>query len=236
MTWFKFTDVWGCDSPRSCPYNKVDCAARLLSFIAHDEVMDPLRYWTEEAREEYRENGREEVSNDLPEDFGFTGWTEVHKMREEVMGTATPVSWRITIPKDFPTHAMPLSIRNNLDSGLTATWITPLVLRLPTYTTTYLDEMHSCLQIYEIVGMICVNLDGGPDVCPCLCQSEWPAIMLKDFATLARTCRTLHGPSIDYLWRWNTPGNLVRLMMSDLWTEEVLEKGHVRSVLASSPD
>jgi hypothetical protein len=114
---------------------------------------------------------------------------------------------------------------------------------LTTYTTTHLDEMHSCLQIYEIVGMICVNLDGGSDVCPCLCQSEsgrrsrsskQPG--LKAFATLARTCRTLHGPSIDYLWRCNTLGNLVWLIPSDLWTEEVLDKGHARRVLASSPD
>jgi hypothetical protein len=104
MNWFGFTGVWGCESPRSCSYNKVDCAARLLAFIARDEVIDPLRYWTEEAQERYRENvcevcledfekeiekGREEVWDDLPEyfGFGFAGWTEVHKIREEVMGT-----------------------------------------------------------------------------------------------------------------------------------------------------
>ncbi|KAJ7249906.1 hypothetical protein C8J57DRAFT_1723743 [Mycena rebaudengoi] len=103
MNQFMFADVWGCDSPQSCPYNKLDCAAILLGFIGCDGVIDPLRYWTEEERKSYRESvcevcledfekdiekGREEVWNDLPEDFGFDGWTEVHKMREEVMGTA----------------------------------------------------------------------------------------------------------------------------------------------------
>ncbi|KAJ7216126.1 hypothetical protein C8J57DRAFT_1600080, partial [Mycena rebaudengoi] len=101
VNWFKFGEVHGCDWHEGCPYNSMSSAGQLLAFIARDGTMDPLRYWTEEAKTKFRdtrcsncldgfekliEQGREEIWKGLPAATGFTGWPEVQTMRQVVMG------------------------------------------------------------------------------------------------------------------------------------------------------
>ncbi|KAJ7284451.1 hypothetical protein C8J57DRAFT_1461730 [Mycena rebaudengoi] len=102
VNWFKFDEVHGCDWREGCPYNSMSSAGQFLAFIARDGTMDPLRYWTEEAKTKFRdtrcgkcldgfekliEEGREEIWKGLPAAAGFTGWPEVQTMRQVVMGT-----------------------------------------------------------------------------------------------------------------------------------------------------
>ncbi|KAI0352357.1 hypothetical protein OH77DRAFT_1428658 [Trametes cingulata] len=64
--------------------------------------------------------------------------------------------------------------------------------------------MHQCLQIDEIVCMICSNLDGHDYYSWIACPTRTPnreASSLRSLAALARTCRALQGPALGVLWR-----------------------------------
>lgn len=66
--------------------------------------------------------------------------------------------------------------------------------------------MHRCLQILEMVEMVCFQFD------------PYPSRDVKDLASLARTCTIFQGPALDVLWKvQRTLMNLVRCMPTDLF-------------------
>ncbi|KAJ7607298.1 hypothetical protein DFH06DRAFT_1018623 [Mycena polygramma] len=68
--------------------------------------------------------------------------------------------------------------------------------------------MHNCLQIAELVDMICSQFDCWAN------RSDRRAL-----AAVARTCMTFRDPALDRLWRSTSLGQLlVYCMPSDLWT------------------
>ncbi|KAJ7190344.1 hypothetical protein GGX14DRAFT_483421 [Mycena pura] len=77
--------------------------------------------------------------------------------------------------------------------------------------------MHRCLQILEIVELLCAEVAGdlprygaGPPEC-------------QRLATLARTCKAFQDPALDLLWshQRNTMINLLMCMPNDLWHSPV---------------
>ncbi|KAJ7252353.1 hypothetical protein B0H12DRAFT_616841 [Mycena haematopus] len=70
--------------------------------------------------------------------------------------------------------------------------------------------MHRCLNISEIVDMICALLD------PRISSVPGPA-PYRHLASIARTCTTLQDPALDHLWSSTTLSILIRCMPSDLW-------------------
>ncbi|KAJ7607637.1 hypothetical protein DFH06DRAFT_1379843 [Mycena polygramma] len=76
--------------------------------------------------------------------------------------------------------------------------------------------MHRCLQIAEIVDMICFHLDPRSSGLPL------GRLPLRDLAVAARTCTVLQSPALDYLWSETSLGKLLtHCMPSDLWAVDV---------------
>ncbi|KAJ6520532.1 hypothetical protein C8R45DRAFT_62927 [Mycena sanguinolenta] len=74
--------------------------------------------------------------------------------------------------------------------------------------------MHRCLQIPEIVDMICAELDPF---------SSW-SFTSHHLAILARTCTSFSGPALHHLWACATLSKiLISCMPSDLWADDVTE-------------
>ncbi|KAJ7615594.1 hypothetical protein DFH06DRAFT_1062672 [Mycena polygramma] len=74
--------------------------------------------------------------------------------------------------------------------------------------------MHRCLEIAEIVDMICSQLYRPSDL-PWFVEG---GASPQDLAVAARTCTTFNGPALDYLWKSiSLQTLLMRCMPSDLW-------------------
>ncbi|KAF7369251.1 F-box domain-containing protein [Mycena venus] len=85
--------------------------------------------------------------------------------------------------------------------------------------------MHRSFRIPEILDLIFVQLQNrhpdlhyfGPESRDQLNQS----LGRRDFAALARTCKSFQGPALDFLWReQETLTNLLKTLPSHLWKEE----------------
>ncbi|KAJ7252365.1 hypothetical protein B0H12DRAFT_1117955 [Mycena haematopus] len=77
--------------------------------------------------------------------------------------------------------------------------------------------MHRCLNISEIVDMICALLD------PRISSVPGPT-PYRHLASIARTCTALQGPALDHLWSSTTLSKiLIRCMPSDLWAIHTVE-------------
>ncbi|KAJ7895385.1 hypothetical protein B0H13DRAFT_2338876 [Mycena leptocephala] len=77
--------------------------------------------------------------------------------------------------------------------------------------------MHHCLQISEIVDIVCSHLDPPADL---LREGAGNKLRFQDLAAIARKCTAFNGPALDYLWRSATlpVGRLLkRCMPYDLW-------------------
>ncbi|KAJ7458606.1 hypothetical protein FB451DRAFT_1142284 [Mycena latifolia] len=72
--------------------------------------------------------------------------------------------------------------------------------------------MHHCLQILEIVELICSHLDPGDFECE-------PGHL----AALARACTSLRDPALDLLWRNQNLVNILRCFPTDLWDPPQIE-------------
>ncbi|KAJ6611246.1 hypothetical protein B0H10DRAFT_1953209 [Mycena sp. CBHHK59/15] len=101
---FRFYTVvesW-CDDRDLCHHNSLYCAEKLVNFIARDDSMEPLRYWTDETVDAYKymrcdacreeveediERAQQEVWKGLPGAFGVAGLPELQKMKQAVMGS-----------------------------------------------------------------------------------------------------------------------------------------------------
>ncbi|KAF7330114.1 F-box domain-containing protein [Mycena sanguinolenta] len=74
------------------------------------------------------------------------------------------------------------------------------------------SDMHRCLEIPEIVDMICAELDPS---------YSW-SFSSHNLANLARTCTSLFGPALPYLWASSTLSRiLISCMPSDLWADDI---------------
>ncbi|KAJ6476779.1 hypothetical protein C8R47DRAFT_985261 [Mycena vitilis] len=74
--------------------------------------------------------------------------------------------------------------------------------------------MHRCLEIAEIVDMICSQLYRPSDL-PWFVEG---GASPQGLAAAARTCTTFNGPALDYLWKSiSLQTLLMRCMPSDLW-------------------
>ncbi|KAJ7668771.1 hypothetical protein DFH06DRAFT_1182452 [Mycena polygramma] len=78
--------------------------------------------------------------------------------------------------------------------------------------------MHRCLQIAEIVDMVCSHLDPrSPGFQPI-------SLPFRDLAAVARTCTIFRDPALDYLWCHAALGRLLtRCMPTDLWDVDTTE-------------
>ncbi|KAJ7673690.1 hypothetical protein DFH06DRAFT_1467171 [Mycena polygramma] len=73
--------------------------------------------------------------------------------------------------------------------------------------------MHPCLQIVEIVDMICFYFRPSHTCAGAEC----------DLAAVARTCTTFKDPALDHLWKSvSLPTLLTRCMPSDLWAVDTI--------------
>ncbi|KAF8215139.1 hypothetical protein K438DRAFT_771050 [Mycena galopus ATCC 62051] len=87
--------------------------------------------------------------------------------------------------------------------------------------------MHRCLNISEIVDMICALLD------PRISSVPGPT-PYRHLASVARTCTTLQGPALDHLWSSTALSKiLIRCMPSDLWAVATVDgkRGEKRAIL-----
>ncbi|KAJ6522216.1 hypothetical protein DFH09DRAFT_1330695 [Mycena vulgaris] len=75
--------------------------------------------------------------------------------------------------------------------------------------------MHHCLQIQEVVGLVCSHLHPNP-AGPLEDGHTARQPVLSDLAVLARTCTAFHSPALDLLWSSALLANLLRLLPSDL--------------------
>jgi hypothetical protein len=74
--------------------------------------------------------------------------------------------------------------------------------------------MHQCLQIVEIVSLICSNLDDQFTLAP----QRRAARNLLDLSALARTCMMFREPALDTLWReQDSLAPFLNLMPDDLF-------------------
>ncbi|KAJ7629213.1 hypothetical protein DFH06DRAFT_1226149 [Mycena polygramma] len=78
--------------------------------------------------------------------------------------------------------------------------------------------MHRCLQIAEIVDMVCSHLDPrSPGFRPI-------SLPFRDLAVVARTCTIFRDPALDYLWCHAALGRLLtQCMPKDLWNVDITE-------------
>ncbi|KAJ6520535.1 hypothetical protein C8R45DRAFT_955504 [Mycena sanguinolenta] len=84
--------------------------------------------------------------------------------------------------------------------------------------------MHRCLQVLEIVDLICAEMD------PYSYPNHWLSSS-RDLAVLARTCTSFCGPALRHLWARATLGKLITSCMPpDLWV-----KRRVNGVLGPIP-
>ncbi|KAJ6560106.1 hypothetical protein B0H19DRAFT_1146509 [Mycena capillaripes] len=80
--------------------------------------------------------------------------------------------------------------------------------------------MHHCLQIQEIVGLLCSHLEESRiSLRPysTIVGKSWKRPALNNLAVVARTCRAFHGPALDVLWRSSALVNILRCLPSDLY-------------------
>ncbi|KAJ6564705.1 hypothetical protein B0H19DRAFT_1141770 [Mycena capillaripes] len=81
--------------------------------------------------------------------------------------------------------------------------------------------MHHCLEILEIVDIICFHLSPHPR---------------RDLYAMARVCTTFQGPALNYLWSstqlWKL---LTRCMPSDLWAINAQSSGRTKTIRLLRP-
>jgi hypothetical protein len=100
--------------------------------------------------------------------------------------------------------------------------------------------MHQCLQIVEIVSLICSNVDNQFPPTPQRCAAR----NLLDLAALARTCTMFREPALNTLWREQyslapflnlMPDNLFESSKGRLydrrWVSHIVTVWHLRIIL-----
>ncbi|KAJ7847738.1 hypothetical protein B0H14DRAFT_3867403 [Mycena olivaceomarginata] len=100
--------------------------------------------------------------------------------------------------------------------------------------------MHPILRVAEIVDLIFAQLQSPDTHLPMSRlnmsrhsislsrQARNAALGRRDFAVLARTCKSFQGPALDFLWReQDTLTNLLKCLPSHLWEEETRITGPI---------
>ncbi|KAF8216631.1 hypothetical protein K438DRAFT_1559450 [Mycena galopus ATCC 62051] len=89
--------------------------------------------------------------------------------------------------------------------------------------------MHHSLCIPEIVDLIFAELDADSEV---FGRRRGGG---RDFAALARTCKSFRDPALDFLWcEQDTITNLLKCLPSHLWKEEARDSSFLPPVFVSS--
>ncbi|KAJ7653966.1 hypothetical protein DFH06DRAFT_1474624 [Mycena polygramma] len=146
------------------------------------------------------------------------GGTSLGKYREGIRIETTTASFTdngkdVVLLQSFPDgHAVRLDDLENGGNGC--------ALFLLSSDDIFWPAMHRCLQIAEIIDMVCSYLH--PSSCRTSGRSVAP---FRDLAVAARTCTIFRDPALDYLWCYASLGKLLtRCMPLDLWAVDLIEK------------
>ncbi|KAJ6477896.1 hypothetical protein C8R47DRAFT_644146 [Mycena vitilis] len=94
--------------------------------------------------------------------------------------------------------------------------------------------MHRCLQIVEILDMICLYLhpSHGAECDLAVVSPDRLPLVTSNLAAVARTCKIFQDPALDHLWKCvPLPILLTRCMPSDLWAVDTTPNAFPRHTM-----